>query len=374
MNTSPAGVRGRGQITPRGHLSYLVRIYLGVDQNGKRKYTSKISKGSYRQAEQCLTKMLRAIDTHTFVEPAKMSTAVYLDQWLTGRQDIGFGTKEQYRAAIRTYLLPTLGHLRLDALNHQHIQGTVEALKGQGLSAGTIKYAIAVLTCAMKHAVHLGFLFRNPCQFVETPKKAPSTAVALSQADVRLILETAKDESLYALFLLLFTSGLRPQEALALTWSDVDLDRRTIHITKAMQRCGEKTTWGVSSAGTKTESSKRTLTIPDITLQALLRMRKDHHSINPLVFHTTEGTHLNHGNVCRVWKRLLVAAGLPHVKLYTTRHTHITHLLEAGVHPKVASERAGHSNITVTMNVYSHVTPEMDAGASEVVAQRLFSQ
>ncbi|REJ79052.1 MAG: site-specific integrase [Acidobacteria bacterium] len=159
----------------------------------------------------------------------------------------------------------------------------------------------------------------------------------------------------------------------------MDFSKRTLTVKRALIRL-PKQDWYFSEL--KTNSSRRTLPLPHSLIADLRkhradqleeRLRSENWEDNDLVFPTSIGTPLTHTSVTKVFKRVLKRAGLSGLRLYDLRHTHATLLLKAGVHAKIISERLGHSSIALTLDVYSHVLPNMQAEATEHIEQMLFN-
>jgi integrase len=175
-------------------------------------------------------------------------------------------------------------------------------------------------------------------------------------------------------------TGMRPQEYLALQWADdIEMTAGCIVVQRALV---EVTAGHWVSGMTKTKSSIRRLPVPQEVLSLLQDHRKaqaayiltkgDRYTRNDLVFSGRDGWPLDLSAVRRQWKADCVTAGIPVVPLYSTRHTHLTTLLEANVHPKIVQERGGHSTFRTTMDIYSHVVSSMQQDASDTVGSLLF--
>jgi integrase len=259
--TKKADTRSRGQIERRGDSKFLVRVYLGrVD--GKRKYSSRVTEGTYRMAEQELTKMLREIDTQSFVEPAKMTVKEYLTQWLEGRVDVKPRTLRGYREQVQYNILPHLAAYRVDQLSKLVIEKAWKALIDLGKSPGSVVLAHRVLSPALRALVDEGKLVRNPCDLVTLPRNPKREQKVLSPEQVVSFLEKNSAHELYALWMLLMTTGLRPSEALGLQWADLNTDDGTISIKRAVTEDREGT---LMVDETKTDLSARMVSIPSTT-------------------------------------------------------------------------------------------------------------
>lgn len=370
--------RQTGQIIARGDRKWLVRVYVGTGVNGKRRYDSKTVEGTFKQAETKLTEMKRLKDTDSLLEPTKTTVKTWCDQWLTAKErNLGPKTARDYRDRLEKDVYPFIGHMVLSKVTAQTIDDLYGSLlSDRQLSPRTVRYTHSILRQAMQRGVHRKFLRVNPCDVseIELPKSDKTELPILTPDQVNQLLEAPARTAhplaanLRCLWRLCLTSGLRPQEALALRWSDlqgssITVQRALVEVTAAH--------WEVRDA-TKTEGSIRTISLPESTVAALsehrkvqlqgrLKMGPAYDASGDFIFASRTGQHLTPASVRLIWKKDLAAAGLPLVKLYATRHTHISHLLESGANVKAVATRAGHKNPNMTLSVYAHCLPEADA-------------
>ena len=357
-------IRSRGQIIPRGERKWLLRVFLGRE-NGKRNYSSRVFEGTYKQAETELTGMLRETDTQTFVAPTAQTLEQFAREWLTSKTDISERTKVDYEARLVQCVFATLGALRLSDVTPQAVQKLYAGLEARGLSPRTVHYVHAVLRQAFRRALEWHLVARNPCDAVTLPRKSRPKPSVLSPAEVGKLLGSSQDDPLHALWVLLLLTGLRPQEALAVKWSDIE--QQWLRVQRALVNDGH----GHYSLQdeTKTDASSRTIGLPKAVLEALQVHRKRQaaqmllagkaYERQGLVFATEKGTILDYSSVARRWKAAQKAAGLTPKRLYSTRHTHATIMLAAGADLKWISSRLGHSSIITTATHYAHVTKEV---------------
>ena len=202
----------------------------------------------------------------------------------------------------------------------------------------------------------------------------------LDEDECRRFLTAAEGERLRTLFSVAFSTGMRPEEYLALRWKDVDMERRTAAVRRVLVRVGAQK-WQFSEP--KTKLSSRIITLPTGLIEEIgahrTSLAKERLQLGPawadydLVFPSELGTPLTHSNTTQVFKRILKRAGLrPSTRLYDLRHTHAILLLKAEVHPKIVIEPQGHSTVALTLDVYSHVLPSMQAKAADHIDNMLF--
>jgi integrase len=212
---------------------------------------------------------------------------------------------------------------------------------------------------------------RNPADLVELPRSERSEATVLSGAQLPAFLQAARDDRWSVLWMLLLVTGLRPGEALGLKWSDLEGERLLIQRT-VVRRDGHA--W--EFAEPKTARSRRPVSLPISTVEALNQHRRiqleerlkagPKYANHNLIFASNNGQPLDwRRTVADHFRPLLKKADLPPIRPYDLRHTSATLLLTMGEHPKVVSERLGHSSITLTLDTYSHVLPDMQQASAD---------
>lgn len=315
----------------------------------------------------------------------------WLERWLEDRRSrIQPATYVNYRGHVRLYLLPGLGGVRLDELTAPLIESFYADLvergghNGKPLSPATVRGCHFVLHRALEDCIRLGILRVNVASRAERPVldprtgEAPSTDLQVWTAEqLRAFLDFVRDDPLRDLWVVVARTGMRRGEVLGLRWRDVALERNELVVARSLARIDGR----LILKRPKTYRMRR-LTIDEATVAALERRRtreaEDRAAMDgewrndwDLVFTSLDGSALWPDRITRAFVSLVEASGLPRLRLHDVRHTHATLMLQAGVSPKVVSERLGHSNIGVTLNVYSHVLPAMDAEAVERFAAHL---
>jgi integrase len=373
-----------GQIIKRNDKTWVVRIFQGRDENGKRRYVNKTIHGTKKNAEKYLTAKLRDKDLGINIEPASESLDKYLDKWLgtSVKPRVRPRTYDDYVALLTRYVREPLGAMKLADVRPIDIQRLYQTMQERGLSPRVIRYTHAVLSSALKQAVKWDMLHRNPASAVDLPRMVRKEMKAMSPAEASRFLEAVKGTRQYALFNFALTTGMRPQEYLALKWSDIDLEKGSATVRRAIVWKREKG-GGWNFAEPKTSRSRRTIPLPASTVKAVLEHKRqqgierlrlgsdwqDH----GLVFSTSIGTPYTLSSLTNKWfKPALTKAELTGFNLYSLRHTHATLLLANGENAKVASERLGHSTIVLTLDTYSHVLPDMQQQAAERIENLLF--
>jgi integrase len=373
-----------GQIIRRGDKKWLVRIFQGRDDNGKRRYLNKTIQGTKKNAETYLTAKLRDKDLGINIEPAGESLNKYLDKWLdtAAKPRLRTRTFHDYTSLLKRYVRDPLGAIKLSDLRPMDIQRVYRKTQDDGLSPRVIRYTHAVLSSALKQAVKWEMIFRNPAAVVDLPRQTRKEMRAMALDEASKFLDAVKDTRMSGLFIFALTTGMRPQEYLALKWSDIDLKKGTATVRRAIV-WSQKKGVGWHFDEPKTSRSRRTIPLPASTVKALLdhRRRQGEERLrlgsewqdHALVFTTKFGNPIDIPTLTKQWfKPALVKAELPVFRLYDLRHTHATLLLSNGENPKVAAERLGHSTIVLTLDTYSHVLPDMQQQAAERIEALLF--
>lgn len=363
-----------GQIIRRGERNYVLRIYIGRDAKGKRQYLNRTIKGTKKDAEAQLTKLLRDRDMGVLSDPTRESLNDYLDRWLETavKPRVRTRTYEDYKAIANRYIRGALGDKLLTQITPIALQKLYAELLARPLAPRTVRYCHTVMHNALGQAVKWRMLETNPAAYVDLPKKKHREMHALTEAEAQRFLAAASVEEDYALFALLLTTGLRPSEAFGLKWNDYDPRTSVLSVSRVVTRPSSGA-WRFESP--KTAKSRRSFEVPG-GLSLILEEHRAKPRNNPhgFIFPNAEGEPLHIQNVSsRVFKRILKRAGLSTTfRLYDLRHSCATLLLLAGVHPKVVSDRLGHSSISETMDTYSHVIPGMQKEASDKLDTMLF--
>lgn len=389
--------RASGQVIPKGDGKWLVRVFLGRDGTGKRKYASETVTGTRSQADDALTLLAAKQIEGKVVAKTKLTLGDHMKAWIAGRIDIAAKTKMDYehRMAKDLYLFP-LAKKPLSSITKDDIQRHVVVLvEKRGLSPRTVKYSHGVIKHALDSAVDDNLIVKNPALKVNLPKAEHSEAPVLTPDQMQLFLERTAlgDVQRHALWMILLTAGLRPQEALALKWDDITETDLGVWLTiqRALKKTGTSQ-WEIGEV--KTKAGRRQLMVPQETWVALKAHRARQNSEilragskydrQGFVFASRKhnpGVFLDLGTARRWWKKALAAVTdeqgkqlLPVIKIYSARHSHATALLAGNVNPKIVQERLGHSKINVTLDTYSHVLPTMQREASEQIGTLLFKR
>lgn len=362
---------------------WLVRAFIGRNAKGKKQYRSEVVTGRKRDAEARLIELLQDKNRGKLTPRSAATLADLSREWLAHKgREVTPRTLRGYRDALDLYVLPSLGHRKVgdvtlrevDALYGAMREGKLPApepdeggkprgWKGGPLSARTVRLAHVALSQALSQAVKWGMIPFNSAAEATLPSGKPREKRALTVAERGRFLEAADELDAFhrVLYRVLMDTGLRPGEACALRWSDVDLAAGRLTVARAVTqgKDGERIT-----DHPKTSKSRRT--IPLFGLAPLLSAHLDWQrerglESEGLVFTTQDGRMLapwtiNRRELERVLTKAKITGGLT---LYSFRHTFATLHLQSGTPLKVVSEWLGHSTIQQTANTYQHLSAEV---------------
>ncbi|MFI9200543.1 tyrosine recombinase XerC [Streptomyces sp. NPDC053048] len=278
-------------------------------------------------------------------------------------------TYAKYEMHTRLYLNPQLGTKTLEKLSVRDVRTALTRI-AKATTAATAKESHRVLRSALSAACREELITRNVVKLVEAPTVPAYEGSLWTLEETLRFIFTARRDPLYAAFMLAVGLGLRRGELVGLRWQDIDLDARTVQVRKQRQRVG-----GENYEDDTKNRRKRTLPLPLLCIaplrwqrlrqQAMRAKAGDSWQESDLVFTTRTGRPIEGSNVLRSFHRLSAQAGVPRIRVHDARHGAATLLAAGNVHPRVAMEILGHSKISVTMDVYTHVP---DALKREAVA------
>lgn len=371
---------GEGSITQRTDGMWRGRIMVGRLPDGRPDLRTVYAK-TRGEVQQKLDDIRRQLTQGAVLQRTKLTVSELLDQWIEEcvTRSLRATTLESYRQVVSAYLKPALGKIKVADLRPEHVRRLCAELIRRGLSPATVRYARTLLHGALRLAMRMELVGRNVTESVSPPRYRRPQVQPPTPREVAKLIDTSAqgDDRLEALWCLAVYSGCRPGELLGLKWEDVDWTARRLTIRRNLT--GASGGRPILTAP-KTSRGFRAISLPEEPLERLQahreRQRAERQRLGPdysdfgLVFATQTGTPLLTHNVVRAFKRLLMAAELPStIRLYDLRHAHATALLAAGIHPKVAAERLGHSSVTLTLDTYTHMIAGLDADAAARVQQ-----
>lgn len=279
-----------------------------------------------------------------------------------GKHTLRPKTIEGYSSLIRTHIIPTIGKVRLVNLRPDHLQALYSQKLESGLSRRTVHFIHSIVHRVLEQALRWDMVVRNVSDLVDAPTPKRRQLTVWDRDQVNHFLESTKGSRFHLVWLLCIYGGFREGEVLGIHRSDVNLFKGTVTVNHAVQYLMGQ---GVIITEPKTNRSRRSVKLPATVITPL----KDHISQmeanQKLLFTTASGKPINPRFLIKHFKAELTHAGLPDIRVHDLRTTMGTLLLSANVHPKVVQERLGHSSITLTLDTYSSVLPDIQDEASE---------
>jgi integrase len=309
---------------------------------------------------------------------ASVKLGAYLIDWLDNvhKSTIRMTTYTQYHSIIKAHIIPALGHVTVQKLTVQMIQTFYTKKIESGATHSRVMGIHAVLHKALDDAVRWNIISRNVSDLVSLPAATTHEIQPLTVDQVHTLMEVVKGHHFEALILVAVTTGMRRGELLALRWSDIDFENGFIYIRRSVGRVPKM---GFVENDPKTRMSKRKITLPDVVIKALkehqLRQEQAKQLVSKrwqehnIVFPNKFGGFHYTNRMLITFHALVAKAGLPRIRFHDLRHSAATILLIKGVHPKVVQELLGHSKISITMDIYSHVLPSMQKDAMDTMDQ-----
>lgn len=292
------------------------------------------------------------------------------------KRDVSPQTYTSYKLTLRKHIARAqIGQIVLSGLTPSIFRTYWQQLLDTGLSARTVVYVHTLTKEALKQAVEDGAMINNPLGHVKRPRIERRPVSALNKDQIHKLLDTIDDEMYSRLVRVALGTGMRRGELQGLRWIDVDFKKKTVSVNQSVIR---QDGHEVISPNLKTASSRRTITLDDKTMDVLRQQKiyceemrlKNGWRTSSLVFPRSGKLErpLTQNYVSKKFTIYCQRAGLSGFTFHSLRHTHATILVAAGVHFKIIQHRLGHSSFAVTMDTYSHVTPEMDQEAADAIS------
>jgi len=322
---------------------------------------------------------LHELEQGTLATGPQRKLGDYLEDWIENvyKDNIRISTYVKYKKSIK-YIVVELGDVWLQKLTPEQVRklytrmGKEKSKGGLGLSSKTINSTHGVLHLALKNAVRWNYVSKNVCDLVTPPRIVSREGTPLTLEQARKFLEGVRKHRLEALLTMAIITGMRRGELLALRWSNMNFEVHTLLVLHTVDYIPH---YGYVETEPKTKAGKRAISLPPFLID-MLRLHKDEilerqnkqgekWENRDLVFPDLKGGYFNPSYLLRVFKKLLQEVGVPHMHFHDLRHSAATILLSMGVNMKVIQELLGHSDIAITLRLYSHLLPSMQQDASD---------
>ncbi len=352
----------QGSIRQRSPGSWEITVDLGRDATGRRRRRFRTVRGTKAHARRELRKLLATLDRGMELPDERILLRDWLDRWM--REVVAphrrQRTKERYQSLIDKHIAPAVGHVPLARLGPSHIQIFESDLLTR-MAPRSVHVVHAVLSGALKYAMQMEMVHRNPVALVSPPSLERREVVPPDIAVVLAALELAREERhyLYACIHLVAYTGLRRGEALGLVWPNVDLDRCQVAIEGSLVRSSER---GPIIESPKTQSARRSVALDEGTARVLAEHRAEQqmngtYADEGRVFPAADGGWVNPQLLTSAVKKLGARVGQPEMTVHGLRHFHASVALQAGQNIVVVSKRLGHANVSITSDIYAHSLP-----------------
>lgn len=387
-----------------GTRQYRIVYRIKDPVTGVSRQTQKRGFRTEKEATSALQQLQEAQRSGNFVKQDKQSLEAYATEWLDGHRAKP-STLESYRKNLRLHVFPTLGKVPLQQVTSTQIDALYKRLEVSGradgkggLSPTTVRYVHVILRELLARAVHDRRLSFNPADRAHPPtiknvKAAAPERTIWTAEQISRFLSAQREHRLYALWVVYTTTGMRRGEALALRWKDVDLDGKRATVARTVGKVAGKVTTGTPKGGKarvvdldaatvevlrshKARQAAERLSLGDRWVDQGLVFAHDGNKLGP---EGRAGGFLNPEHVWRLLQTQIAAyntsaepdLALPVITVHELRHSWATMAMLHGISPKVVQERLGHSTVSITLDLYSHVSPGMQQDAATKVAAGL---
>jgi len=369
----------RGHIQQRGKNSWRVKVFVGRDATGVRRYVQRTVRGTRREAERELARVVVEVDEGRHAAAAPMIYGELLDRWLdVKRRTVDPKTIESYEWVAKRYVRPALAARKVASLRPIDLDTLYSDLHGRGLSPRTVRICHTVARQSLEQARRWGLIARNPAVDATPPPqlRREITPPTVAQVQQLLVAADAEDPDFGVYLWVLAVTGCRRGEACALRWTDVGLERGEVAIRRSISQAG-----GVlREKDTKTHQGRR-LAIDEATVGVLrahrVRSRErwlalgERLADDAFLFGDAEGCPWRPDVCTNRFARLRAGVGLHRVRLHDLRHFVATVLGEAGHPIATISGRLGHGDNATTLNLYTHAFPATDQRAAAYLGSLL---
>jgi integrase len=386
---------GEGSIRKKGNGRWEARFTIGHDPISGKQIQKSVYGKTREETSKKLNEILNSVSNGTFVEPSKMKTGEWIESWLNNyaKMAIKESTFENYSVLTKVHILPRIGSITLNNLKTKDLQQFYNNIfesgkaprkssssEASGLSVSTIKHIHNIIHQSLAQALKEGLIRSNTDEACVMPKAEKKKINTLPMEDISLFLNEASKGNHYSMYYLDLCTGLRRGELLGLKWEDIDFVENTLIIKRQLTRMSNK----LILSSLKTQNSYRTVKIPDSAIDVLKSHQEFQNVLKEkagmiweesgLIFCNEIGKPLDPSGVYHNFKRLIKRLGFNDNRFHDLRHTFATISLQNGVDIKTIQESLGHSNAAFTLQVYGHVSKQMQNTAAKKIDDFMIAQ
>ena len=371
----------KGHIRRRGARSWELKFDVGVDAKGNRKTRYSSFKGTKRDAEIELARLVAQNASGEGIDPSKVTVLEFLERWERdwATTNVGLKTLERYRGLLKLYVKPRIGAMRLQKLRAVHLNELYTALlrsggqDGRPLSPRSVGHVHRVLHRALGHAATWALVQQNVASLVSPPPVPDGEIIILTEEQIGATLHYLQGRTLRPIVSFLLGTGARRGEALALRWSDIDFQKNVVRIERSL----EQTKGSLRIKSPKTKHGRRSISISPWLAAELKshRARQDERRLalglgrapdDMTVFARWNGELRSPSRLSQSFADVMDVLEID-CTLHGLRHTHVSQLIASGLDVLTISRRIGHASPSITLNVYSHMFSNTDARAAEIM-------
>jgi integrase len=355
-------------------------IEAGKKPDGSRHQIRRRGFKGKREAIKEMAKVMNELEDGKFIDPSKVRVIDFMKEWFEERKgNVEPETFERDYGLFKNHIMKSLGNSELQKITPYMMQKLINHFSND-LSSSTVHIIYSLFSQAFKKAMVFKLIKENPITGISLPKKKKSNLQVWDDNTIKSFIENAKNlkigQRYYIGYVMALLTGMRRGEILGLRWDDVDFENGIVYIRQILS--SQTTT---IKERTKTEAGNRSISIPQFLIDMLLEQKekqksdrlewgRDYSNLN-LVISTPKGKPICPKNFYRTFKEICKRLDLPIIRIHDLRHSHATMLIAQNVNPKIISERLGHNDIGVTLNIYSHVLPSMQKEVADRIDQIL---
>lgn len=377
--------KGMGSISQRKDGKWTARVTMGYNAQGKRKVKAIYGK-TEREVKTKLKEFQKELIRHEYEEVQKTTVESYMTRWLEDikRTELKPSSYDRLEATCKYQIFPFIGYIQIHSLSPSDIQELVNTLTNKGYAYSTIKKAYNAIDSCLTLAYERGEIKKNPAVRISLPKqikKELSDIVFYNAEEIELIKKHAlfkykngeyKYSNGWYIILLLYT-GMRVGELLALKWENINFNAGTLRVSGNLKQVrnrdkNSKNVYKLIEQSPKTKSGNRLIPLADNAVAALKYLWEHRHS-EVYVATTKNGKFISPRNLDRAFRKITETAGIKPAGVHSLRHTFASMLFKRGVDPKTVSEILGHSDVSITYNIYIHIIEEQKVKAISLLNQ-----